>query len=271
MKTLSFIILCFVLFPGITFSQKNNIAEFYARVDSICEFPAVDKGLVIMCQKKLMKRYITFVGMKGDSVARIVAVTLKPITDVNKNISLVVDFQGITPTPGKISTWGYIFDRNGDGKVDYMALVGGAAPFKPLDFPDDYPKKREPLTHDQIEYLVSHAKTIFNQWADDNYDDTLDAVIHISMDPERDWVDHRLLVRSKSFDKKFDDVRAFWTNLEQQQVAVEHTPTSVSIYPVGKTIDEEITQNTLDEKTRIMQLINQAVRECKIKPGQLMH
>lgn len=271
MKTPVLFFFCFVLLPTVALCQKNDITNFYAHVDSICEFPSIDKELVILCQKKLMKRYISFVGFKGDSAAHIVAVTLKPLTDVNKNISLVVDFDGVRPTPGKINTWGYIFDRNGDGNVDYLALVGGAAAFKGVDFPDDFPKRGGVMSHDQIEYFVSHCKTAFNHWADDNFDDSLDAVIHISMDPDRGWVDHRLLVRSKNFSGKFDDVRAFWTDLDGQQIPVEHTPTSVSIVPIGKGTEEEITPKTLEEKSRIMKLINEAIKACRIRGGQLMH
>jgi len=271
MKTLLCIIVCFLLLPGALCGQMNDITKFYSRADSTCEFPLIDKPLVVLCQKKLMRRYISLVGFKGDSTVHIVAVTLKPLGDVNKNISLTVDFDGIRPTPGKINTWGYVFDRNNDGKIDYMVLVGGAAAFKGVDFPEEYPKRGDVMSHDQIEYLVGHCKIIFNQWADDNYDDSIDAVIHVSMDPDREWVDHRLLVRSKSFNGTFDDVRAFWTNLDEQQVAVEHTPTGVSILPVGKATEEEITPKTLQEKTGIMQLINQAMKACKIKPDQLMH
>lgn len=271
MKT-AFLLFCgmVVFVPGRMSAQTNSITQFYEHVDTVCEFPEVNNTLVLLCQKKLMDRYISFVGFKEDSLARIVAVTLKPLTDVQKNISLIVEFDGGRPTAGKVNTWGYIFDRNGDGKIDYLALVGGAAPCKGVDFPDNYPKRGKPLTNDQLEYMIGHCKTVFNQWADDNYDDTLDAVIHVSMDPERDWVDHRLLIRSKQFNRKFDDVRAFWTNVETQQVPMEHTPTSVPYLQIGKTDEEEFTQHTLDDKTRIVQLINQALKQCKIKSERLM-
>jgi len=271
MKTITFTIVFFALCSCTLLAQKGDITKFYPHVDSVCEFPAIDQKLVILGRKKLMQRYISLVGYASDSVARIAAVTLKPLTNPNTDISRLVEFNGIQPSPGKVNTWGYIFDRNNDGKIDYMALVGGAGAFKGLDFPDDFPRRGDGMTRDQIEYFVGHCKTVFNHWADDNYDGALDGVIHISMDPDREWVDHRLLVRSKEFNRKFDDVRGFWTNLDEQQVAIEHTPTSVSIYPIGKPKDEEITPKTLEEKSRIMQLIDQTIKACKIPPTHLLH
>ena len=99
------------LLPANGISQQN-VLEFYPRVDSLNQYPPIDHELTIICQKKISQRYVTFVGLKGQDKVWIAAVTLKPFKDAQKSISLTVQFEGINPQPGEISTWGYVFDRN---------------------------------------------------------------------------------------------------------------------------------------------------------------
>jgi len=104
--------------------------QFYPVADSICDYPALYETLVIVCQEKIDSLFVTFIGSKSQKRIFIGAITKKPIHNPSKEISRIVDIDGIKPLLGKVSTWGYIFDRNNDGKIDYMALVGGAAAFK---------------------------------------------------------------------------------------------------------------------------------------------
>ncbi|MBI4547176.1 MAG: hypothetical protein HY707_04295 [Ignavibacteriae bacterium] len=244
--------------------QKNNIADFYPLADSVTQFPPFDKKLSMICQKRILQRYVTFIGIEGEKKVLLVAVTLKKIRSIQDSISLSVEFKGIMPHPGRISTWGYVFDRNNDGKVDYMALVGGAAPFKDENFPDDYPLRGEPLSaynQDELEYWVSHCKLVFNHWADDNFDDTLDALIHIDLDPQRDWVERKIVVQSTKFNGRFDDVWAFYQHIDEEPDTVGHSNSRIPYHPIGKPNDA-ITKAMLDEKTNIMLLIQRASREC---------
>ncbi len=249
-------------------AQRSSIIDFYPYADSIAAYPAVDKQMKVICSHKLEDKYVTFIGFRGDSVARIVAVTLSPITDVKKEISLIVDFDGIRPIVGKISTWGYMYDRNGDGKIDYLALVGGAAAFKGADFPDDFPKRQQPLSRQQVDYFLGECRIIFNHLADDNYDGKIDAMVQVDMDAERDWVERKLLVRSTSFDSTFDDVRAFRTSLDDAVDTIQHAPHAVPYRPVAKSPDF-IDERMFESRTAILALINHAIVLCKLNSDHL--
>ncbi len=257
-----------LLASGNASARQSSIIDFYHYADSIATYPAVDKQLRVICSHKLEGKNVTFIGFSGDSVARIVAVTMSPITDVKKEISLIVDFEGIRPVVGKISTWGYMYDRNGDGKIDYLALVGGAAAYKGADFPDDFPQRQQPLSRQQVEYFLGACKIIFNHLADDNYDGRIDAMVQVDMDPERDWVERNLLVRSTSFDSTFNDVRAFRTSFDEAVDTVAHTSHAVPYHPVAKPPDV-IDERMFESRTAILHLINQAVGLCKLKPEHL--
>lgn len=263
-RLIASLVICVSIFqPNVATSQGNDIIDFHRYADSVCSFPPIDQELVKVCQKRLQNRYITFVGIRGYDRVLIAAVTLQPIRDVKKSISLTVEFDGITPTTGKISTWGYLFDRNGDGNIDYMALVGGGAAFKKRSFPEDYPVRGQYLTYDQLEYSVNNCKLVFNHWADDNFDNMIDAVIHIDMDQNREWVNRQLVVRSTAFDGKFDEVWAFRERIDSEYDTLTFTSDKVPYHPIGKPQDA-ITKSTLIEKTGILQLINRAIAECKL-------
>lgn len=245
------------------FGRQAGILDFYAHADSVTQFPPIDKPLTVVCPKKLSQRYITFVGLQGDPRVLLAAVTLKPITDPQKSISLSVDFEGIKPNTGKTSTWGYVYDRNGDGAIDYLALVGGAAPLKAGDFPENFPERDKPMTFDQADYFVGHCRIVFNHWADDNYDGELDAVVQIDMDPKRDWVDRQIVIRSTKFDAAYDDVWAFRGAMGDVRDSVEYSPASVPFHPIGKPANA-IGSAAFAEKTNILRLLNQAAKECKL-------
>lgn len=245
---------------------QRNLIEFYQAVDSMTLFPPVDRELTVLCEKEVDRRFVTFVGLKGDSGVLLAAVTLAPIADLQKSISLTVDFNGVSPNPGKISTWGYVFDRNGDGKIDYLALVGGAAAFEPDDFPEDFPVKDKRMNRKQVDYFVRNCRIVFNHWADDNFDGTLDGVVHINLDPEREWVKDHFVIRSTKFNGKFDDVWKFHEMINDRGGTVKHTATGVPYHPIGQ-LNDVISPGTFAENTDILKLMNQAAKLCGLTMG----
>ncbi len=123
------------------------------------------------------------------------------------------------------------------------------------------------MTKDDVGTIVSHAALLFNHWADDNYDDTLDAVIQADMDPLRDWLQRHLVIRSTRFDHRFDEVWGFLGQIAGDRDSVDHTELSVPYYPVGKTEPGQVTEKDFHEKTTVLGMINHAFRLCKLTPA----
>ena len=269
--TVKFALCILSLLPLAALAQPTeSLIQLYPAVDSMTLFPQVDRELVSICEKKIDRRFVTFVGFKGDSTVLLVAVTLAPITDLQKSISLMVDFDGISPNPGKVSTWSYVFDRNGDGKIDYLAMVGGAAAFEPEDFPADFPSKDKRMSRKQVDYFVGNCRIVFNHWADDDFDGNLDGVIHINLDPEREWVKGHIVVRSTKFNGKFDDAWEFRERIDEGIEKVKHTSTSVPYHPIGKT-DDVISPESFAEINDILKVMNQAAKHCGLTSWSFLH
>ena len=255
--------------PSHLFGQNYSIIDYYHFADSISTFPPVDQELSL-ASKKIDNWYVTFVGIKGQPKVLFAAVTLEPITDP-KSISLTIQFtEGMKPSVGKISTWGYVFDRNRDGKIDYMALLGGGAPFEENDFPKDYPTRVSMMSQSQLEYYISHCKLAFNHWADDNYDGNIDAVVHVDLDPLRDWINRHIVIRSTTFGSTFNDVWAFRENLAGRHDSVSHKRKSVPYISLARRT-ETLTSKTLAEQTAILNLLNRAAKELKFTEENFDH
>ncbi len=245
--------------PGLR--AQPEITEFFGIADSVSEHPPFRNELTTLCQVRVQERWVSFVGFKSTRTLLYVAFTLDSLADPVADVSPTVAFDKSRPTLGKVSTWGYPFDRNRDGKIDYLTLVGGAAPYEDADFPPNYPKKGEVSMIHHIELFVAKCKIAFNHWADDNFDGAIDAVVQIDMDRDREWVGRNILARSTKFDGRFDDVHGFRTDTSWVDDSVSFTPDKVEYRPIGLP-PAAFGKKELDDKSGIMALMNRAIESC---------
>ncbi|MBI5021512.1 MAG: hypothetical protein HZB59_08760 [Ignavibacteriales bacterium] len=242
-------------------SEKNDITRFYPKAESIAYYPKIEKSLKIICQKKIDNLWVSFIGYNGRNEIVIAAVTNDMIQNPNKEIYRILDFDEGSPMLGKVTTWGYVFDRNKDGKIDYLALVDGAAPFLDNRVPESYPARGQKLNRNDLELYINKCKIIFNHWADDNYDDKIDAVVHVDIDPLRDWVRRKIFARCTKFNNRFNDVFAFKNKISGEHEKIDYTSVKVPYRPLGS-ISGWITKDVLQRQTDILYMINRAVKEC---------
>src|SRR6185503_20999999 len=103
--------------------SQPNIVDFFPVADSVTEHPPFRTELMTLCQVRVQGRWVSFVGFKSSRTVLYATFTIDSLRDPVLDVSPVVDFVKARPVLGKVSTWGYPFDRNRDGKIDYFALV----------------------------------------------------------------------------------------------------------------------------------------------------
>jgi hypothetical protein len=120
-----------------------DIVSFYPTVAAEADHPPPLKSLVVLCEQQLEWRErrgrLTFVG-HPDGTALLVVIDAK-VGIPEKTISLTPiggEFPPRRLTPPH-SAWGYIWDRNGDARVDYLALLSEPLFVLPDSVPVEFP------------------------------------------------------------------------------------------------------------------------------------
>ena len=243
---------------------QENIVAFYHKADSVSQHPSRIGEYEVKKSKKVDRYFVSFIGKKGSRRILIAAVTPAPIRNIRKELALTLQMEGGKPSLGPTTTWGWVFDRNGDGRIDYLALVAAAVAVEDDSIPFDFPGYQMQMSPKQFGVYVSHLRLVFNHMADDNFDGRIDATVQVDMDPFRNWVKRNLLLRSTKFDGVFDDVRAFRDRIGHEAGTVERTPQGVTYYPIGEPRGIPFKRETLDENTNILYLINRAAQACRL-------
>jgi hypothetical protein len=250
----------------------SDFIDFYPTAEARTQSPPDLSSLSILCrEKKFGRQHVTFVGDPNKKVL-LVVFTDKRVKDLTKVITLktvfVQDSKKSFPKPsarvGPDATldWAYVYDRNGDGRLDYLAFLFAAIPVKPDDFPSDYPTGGRITSFEQIELTYRHSRLLFSHHADDNFDGSSDAVVAAVLDPDRyPWVEQFGVLRSTKFDGNVDETWTFKKSIAQRTGTVAQRD------------QHYILQNAPDTKlmtgkewlgfgTELMQVINDFARKC---------
>jgi hypothetical protein len=168
--------------------------------------------------------------------------------------------------------WGYLFDRNADGKVDYVCYLMGPMPVKGSDFRSDFPKRvpGENTMYEgaDLQYMFEHLRGIFYHAGDDDFDGKADGFVLCSMDPDRDWVDGYGLFRSTKAGAGIDEARRFTDDITKPTGVpkrVEGGWAWLALNGKSRTIGPEM----LDRWSSLLAQLNTAAVAFKLKPGSL--
>ena len=237
----------------------EGIAAFRAKAHARTQSPPANPKLRTLCAKQVRGRHVTFVTDDGTHVL-LVALTERPLEDPSKDIWLqwklvkggdprlprsrpgrrwLYTMRGGPNTPSGTMDWAYVFDRNRDGKVDYLAYLDGPNPVVPNPRPASFDRLARPGTirfgggvwHVELEsaseeeraFVHRHTHQVFWHMADDDFDGSPDAYAVPTRDLRTGWVDGYMLARSSRFDR-FLDRCAYVPNAPgEQRPACEYT------------------------------------------------
>ena len=198
--------------------------DFYLAVRRFSQSISDDTrpGLISICESTGDDGHISFLGSNNDR-AFIAALTEDQLHSPSQDVSLSPLFEmvGQLPNPRAFDPrsdtatldWAFIFDRNGDGLVDYLAYLEGALPVFPENFHGRLPDLSDNKANkEELLLLLSSTRMVFWHMQDANFDGRHD-MLFVPMTNDKlfgAWIDSWLITRDLDFDGQYDQC-SYWT------------------------------------------------------------
>lgn len=232
--------------------------------------PPRDPHLRVSCAVRLGGHYVSFVGLE-DAPSFIVAFTKRRLADPSQDIWLkqkyilkrgLPHFIGRDPRRDTATmNWAYVFDRNGDGRVDYLAFLESPMPVWPEGEKGEKPRILGNILGKDYKMAFRNVKMVFWHLADQNFDGRADAVMVPMRDKKTGWIDSLLAAWDANFDGHYGHCSYFEGLLPGRPHACM---TSASrYYAPGK---ELMGLRKVPPGPGLFEQINKAAAECHFGP-----
>jgi hypothetical protein len=219
--------------------------------------------LHVKCQVKVDEGYVSLIETPETGVGW-VALTSRRFSDPGKNLLTRGQMPG--ERGGVTMDWGYVLDRNRDGRVDYLAFLYGTACVAPEKCEEPLPSVTGgTLTRELIEVITRNIRLVFWHIADENHDGRTDAAAVPLVTVANGWIEGWLVTRDADFDHSFEECRHYTGPLRTDVGPCEGSPAGYTV--PGKQSGGLRQVPPSDEP--FLQTINRAVQECKLSEGSL--
>ena len=206
---------------------QSDALAFYSVAEATIAGPPAADSLRVVCTMEVRASdtpigangWFSFLAPRSDSSAWIAAFTARRMRRVPDAITTRRLFNPLpTGKPSGSGTldWAWIWDRNGDGRADYIAYLQNAMGVLPEPLPDSFPAPtRNPdgsfrLTQPFLYALIDAATMVFRHYADDDFDGRVDVAVVEEADLERPmFVRGWVVARSSRHDGVVDHAWAF--------------------------------------------------------------
>ena len=273
----------FLFFGGYCHAEASsdrsymNITSYYLNAEDQSRSPPPEESLRIVCQKKqkangyiTKDHYITFIGVEDQKVL-LFALTDKKMRDARKSIYLTTRIF-TEPTirisgggPGVTQDWGYVFDRNQDGLVDYLAFMLGPLPVAPIGYKKDLPNlsdsKLQMTLGTVAKIYVPNSPLAYWHVADDNSDGSVDGFAKRALSLDNGWSYGWIVVKSSAFNNTFDKCRYYSEHDKNKSYLCEPTEEGHSYIVSDKHKASSMPIEIYDEW---LLAVNSAIKECKL-------
>lgn len=184
------------------------------------------------------------------------------------NLAKVISFGGQSD---RSLDWGFLYDRNSDGWIDYFTYLDGAMPVKTEAIAGLIPKKPGAKrgdrikieSKDELELIIRNSRLVFTHHADDNFDGISDGVVAALWDIENPlWMYGNGVMRSRAFTQVVDEDWRFITDIGTRAGTIPRTPE-------GFAVSFFRGQRPLETSTKLLDVINKGIRTCRIPKGAL--
>jgi hypothetical protein len=247
-------------------ADSDGLLSFHPRVEAWAHHARTDPGLELVCERRAGEGFVSLLRSQEQG-AWIVVFSSLPLTTAE---SVRLRFPDPPPVGvEEVSDWAYVFDRNGDGAIDYLAYHVGPLPIKAEDFPDDYPEQygdpreawRLPVTREQLDYYFDHVTLVFLHAADDDHDGGIDGLVHEVLDPNRHWVERWVAARRDPAGRI--EAWYFKENIAIREGLPEAEDRSYRIHSLSND-DEYLDESDFEYWTKVLVHVNDAVAQCSV-------
>lgn len=256
----------------------SDLVAFHPVASLAATRPANEKDLKVRCEVQLDDRapagyrglWLSFLGTETDRVT-IAAFTRSPIKVPSDTISLRTRFN---PLPTALVTsaatldWTYVYDRNRDGRVDYLVYLQNAHAVLPEPVPADFPRPqvladgRLRLSKELAYAMIDHAQMVFRHYADDDFDGSVDGVVVEEFDPERPMFVRGYVAYLRERGSTPERAWAFRRGITESTRAIAGGPGAEVQLPTVEAGVTEPASARLAHGTRVLGLINDGLARC---------
>lgn len=189
------------------------------------------------------------------------------IKDLDQVMTLTVSFNPLPtacPQKGCTLDWAYVWDRNEDGVIDYIAYLDSARPVKGRDFPADFPIGTR-LKKEHLYLIIDSGRMTFTHFADDNFDGRTDTIVAVLPDPARPfWVEEFGVLRSTGFDGKVDETWTFKERIEARTGTVPRSEGGYAMINLAPNKNVRDGGAWLEMGTAVLRVIHEGTRQGKL-------
>ncbi|SDP81894.1 hypothetical protein [Desulforhopalus singaporensis] len=252
-------VLVFLLFLLVGCAQQHTINnELFPKTEVISELLLPDIELKIVCQKQKDSVYVSYIGDEKGKIL-LVVFTHEKFKEPRKNIYAGTTSGGLPP--GATLNWGYVFDRNHDGKVDYLSFLDGGNVVVPDGWQGDLPNLNKAITAEELKFIMANMRLVFWHMVDDNFDGFPDRVIVSLRNIDNGLIDGLMDARDSDFDGNFDFCKSYQGNFSYENGDCIKSENGYKVQ--GKQISglQEVPPNSKPSFYRIM---NEVADECNL-------
>jgi hypothetical protein len=263
--------------------KPPGILDFYATARAAAASPVDEKALVVLCQeapaaearKGYESLWISFIGTAPSRVL-LFAFTKERFASPSEVVTLRPRYNPMpTARFSKSATldWGYVYDRDADGRVDYVAYLQNAHAVLPDPLPEGFPTARpgpdgtvKNVSKELLYAVLDSAQMVFRHYADDDRDGKFDAMVIEEFDPDRpmfvkDWV----VYRPSKPGGPIDEAWAFRGDIRERRGVVERGPDGY-LLPAEATGEKRTpVEGQLAAASRWLQVVNHALERCRAR------
>jgi hypothetical protein len=257
-------------------ADRDALAAFHRAVLDVALDPPPESRLRRVCAATAeaggLTAEATFAGF-GSGRAEIAILTTTPVHDLARTVWLKPRFVAAEDRaaverawPELTLDWGWVYDRNGDGRLDWFAFVIGPVAVAP-EGERDLPRLPGPMTKAEMRLLVANTPYRFWQIVDSDFDGAPDALLAPAM--RRDgWAEGVMLL--EGIERPGGPSACCWRSERQAGPGLECRPT-----PSGcetrdgalSAISARFGPDILPRLARFFRLAEAGARACDLAPG----